>query len=553
MKEDQFLRDFASRLHPDLIFFLGAGASKSSGIPTAWELTWYFKRDIYSSRNNISPEALKDITLPNIQKIIQTWIDINFLGIDSNEYAFFFEKAYPTSQARKRIISKYVSSSSASIGYQSLGALIRNKRIRNLITTNFDNLIEKVYPDVFVVSDESSHRASDLEIAGEKVQLVKLHGDFRYDLLRNTPDEIQKINNQIEERLKDFFKEFGIVVIGYSGRDNSMMSLFEQLTEEENVFSKGFYWCIRSDDIINQRVQNIISKLKAKDVNADFIEIDSFDDLMAHLFKQAGVRDEVIEKLIKEKYEQRIPFLFDTGNNGKPPAIMTNSIRIEDYPTTAYKFETDINSWEDIEKTIGVNEVIASLSKGPSIIAIGNRPLIESVFKGHIKNQLEIFNILDDHLIRLNEKRGFVFKLYYDIINKHFEHGLGLSRYRKRTFFNSNHPENHQSQWIGQACIYHRAFSYSLEYREKDLFLIIKPTIIPMRSDKSSFAPEISKVLTNEILSSKYNSETKQMLSYWLDIIKNGKQKIEITYPVNADPPSAKFVIDGSYSYSMMR
>lgn len=553
MKEDQFLRDFTSRLHPDLIFFLGAGASKSSGISTAWELTWYFKRDLYASRNNISPEALKDITLPNIQKTIQTWVDINFPVRDSNEYASFFEKAYPTSQARKRIISKYVSISSASIGYQSLGALIRNKRIRNLITINFDTLVEKIYPDIFVVSDESSHRAADLEIAGEKVQLIKLHGDFRYDLLRNTPNEIQQINNQIEERLKDFFKEFGIVVIGYSGRDNSMMSLLEQLSEEDSIFSKGFYWCIRSDDIINQRVQDLISKLKIKGVDADFIEIDSFDDFMVHLFRQSGVKDEVIEKLIKEKYEQRIPFFFDAGNNGKPPSIMTNSICIEDYPTTAYKFETDINSWEEIEKTIASNEIVASLSKGPSIIAIGNRPLIESVFKGHIKSQLEIFNILDDHLIRLNEKHGFVFKLYYDIFNKYFEGALGLNRYGKRTFLNSNRIEQFQSLWIRQTYVYCHAFSYSLEYREKDLFLIIKPTVIPMQSDKSALAPELSKVVTNEILSSKYNAEMREILGYWLDVIKDGKAKIEITYPINADPPSARFVINGSYSYSMMR
>jgi hypothetical protein len=552
VKEDQFLRDFASRLHPDLIFFLGAGASKSSGIPTAWELTWYFKRDIYSSRNNISPEALKDITLPNIQKAIQSWIDINFPVVDSNEYAFFFEKAYPPSQARKRIISKYVSSSSTSIGYQSLGALIRNKKIRNIITTNFDNLTEKVYSDIYVVSDESFHRAADLEIAGEKVQLIKLHGDFRYDLLRNTSGEIQQINNQIEERLKDFYKEFGIVVIGYSGRDNSVMSLIEQLSDEYSVFSKGFYWCIRSGDSVDQRVQDIIIKLREKGIDADFVEIDSFDDFMVHLFKQVNLQDEVIEKLIKEKYEQRLPLFFNK-DKGKPPAIMTNSLRIEEYPTTAYKFETDIDSWEEIGKTIGENDIIASLSKGPSIIAIGNRPLIEDVFKGHIKNQLELFNILDDHLMRLNSNHGFVFKLYYDIFSKYFESALGLNRFGKRTFMASTTMERYQSKWIRLTCSYCQAFTYSLEYREKELFLIVKPTVIPMRSDKSRLDPEIAKVLTNEILSSTYNSEMRQMLGEWLKVLKKGKQKIEIAYPINVDPPSARFIIDGSYSYSMMR
>lgn len=300
MKEDQFLRDFTSRQYPELILFLGAGSSKSSGIPTAWELTWYFKRDIYCSTNTVSQEALRDVTLPNVQKIIQDWIAVNFPVADSNEYAFFFEKAYPTSQSRKRIINKYVSDVSVSIGYLCLGALIKNNKIRNLITTNFDSLVEKVHPDIFVVSDESSHRAGDLEIAGTKVQLIKLHGDFRYDKLRNTSKEIQQINNEIQSRLKDFFKEFGIIVVGYNGRDDSIMAFFEELAEEKNIFPKGFYWCIRKEDTPNERVSALVSKLMAKNVDAGYIEIESFDDFLVHLYRQTGIKDETIEKTIKE-------------------------------------------------------------------------------------------------------------------------------------------------------------------------------------------------------------------------------------------------------------
>lgn len=493
MKEDQFLRDFKSRSNPDLIFLLGAGSSKSSGIPTAWELTWYFKRDIYCSKNSVSPEALKDITLPKIQRVLQDWIKTNFPVVELNEYAFFFEKAYPSSHARKRVINNYVSNSSPSIGYLSLGALIRNKKIRNLVTTNFDNIIEKIYPDVFVVSDESSHRTGDLEIAGDKIQLIKLHGDFRYDKLKNTTDEIKKINEQIQKRLKDFFKEFGIIVVGYSGRDDSIMSFFEQLVEEEDIFSKGFYWCIRKESKPSIRVQSLISKLKSKNLDADFVEIESFDDFLVHLYKQTGIKDEVIEKIIKERYEQKMPFCFERGNSGKPPAIMTNSAYIEEYPTIAHKFETNINTWDELGQVIGSNDIVASLSNGPSIIAIGNRSLIEKVFSSHIKDTIEILNILEVHLNKLNWQHGFVYKLFYDMLNKYFESALELKRYGKRTFWNSKTFKNYDSKWTRQRCIYYQAFSYGLEFRERELFLILNPTILPMQTDGSPLPEEVKK------------------------------------------------------------
>ncbi len=550
MKEDQFLRDFISRQYPDLIFFTGAGASKSSGIPTAHELIWYFKRDIYCSRNNIPLEALKDITHPAVQQTIKSWIDINFPIVDSNEYAFFFEQAYPNSQARKRVMTNYVSKSTLGLGYQCLGALIRTNKVRNLLTTNFDNLIEKVYPDAYIVSDESFHRASDLEIAGSRVQLIKLHGDYRYDKLKNTEMEIQTINSQIQARLKDFFKEFGILIIGYSGRDESVMSLFEDLVENSDAFSKGFYWCMKGEEVLNKRVAKLISKLKSKGVESDTVEIENFDELMIHLYRQSGIKDQSIETLIKNKYDVKIPFAYTFGNMGKQPPIKTNSIRIKDYPTSVFKFATDIDSWEVLTKLVEGKNIVTSLSKGPSVIAVGNRQSIEETFNGHIKDKIEIFNILSEHVNKLNRNSGFVYKIFYDIFAHHFEIGLKLSRIGKRTFYNPSKNELFESKWSRQKYHYYPAFSFGLDYRENNLFMIIQPSVVPIQQDGTILSIEKKKTIINEILSSKYNAEVNDMLDYWLSIFKNGTGNIQAIYPAAPNVPVASFIMESSYSFS---
>jgi NAD-dependent SIR2 family protein deacetylase len=67
ISEAQFIREFEVVQDASFIFFLGAGASRTSGIPTANEMIWFFKRVIYCLVNNISPESCKDLANPYVQ------------------------------------------------------------------------------------------------------------------------------------------------------------------------------------------------------------------------------------------------------------------------------------------------------------------------------------------------------------------------------------------------------------------------------------------------------------------------------------------------------
>ena len=49
---DDFTRRFALRT-PNLMWFLGAGASASAGIPTAGDMIWEFKQLLYVSQRRV--------------------------------------------------------------------------------------------------------------------------------------------------------------------------------------------------------------------------------------------------------------------------------------------------------------------------------------------------------------------------------------------------------------------------------------------------------------------------------------------------------------------
>ena len=70
----QFLNLFPQRA-PRLMWFLGAGASVSSGLPTAGTLIWDCKRRIYCSENRVPPSRFPDLEHPSFRAEVQSYFD----------------------------------------------------------------------------------------------------------------------------------------------------------------------------------------------------------------------------------------------------------------------------------------------------------------------------------------------------------------------------------------------------------------------------------------------------------------------------------------------
>lgn len=95
---DDFARRFSMRAG-NLMWLLGAGASAAAGVPTAWDMIWEFKQQLYVSQRRISPKSVADLANPGVRSLLQAFID----GLDRfpsagapDEYAALFEAAYPS-------------------------------------------------------------------------------------------------------------------------------------------------------------------------------------------------------------------------------------------------------------------------------------------------------------------------------------------------------------------------------------------------------------------------------------------------------------------------
>lgn len=109
------------------MLLLGAGASASSGVPTASQCIWEWKREIYLSGNpGLSPSLFLDITLPSTQQNVQIWLDQQRHFPPSgheNEYIYYIEHCYPKSEDRSSYFKKRLAGVIPQSGYQLLAML----------------------------------------------------------------------------------------------------------------------------------------------------------------------------------------------------------------------------------------------------------------------------------------------------------------------------------------------------------------------------------------------------------------------------------------------
>ena len=83
----------------------------------------------------------------------------------------------------------------------------------------------------------------------------------------------------MKEKFVEFSKEFGLVVVGYSGGDRSIMDLLSLMLKNDDYFKGGIYWCLRHDSEIPDELKKLLWKDRVYHVY-----VDGFDELFSELY-----------------------------------------------------------------------------------------------------------------------------------------------------------------------------------------------------------------------------------------------------------------------------
>jgi len=296
------------------VFLIGAGSSnpEPAGIPTAGELIETWRSESFNDEHTATEEIIiKTINqgLSDVKNILEeneldnlapreafeeasdeVRREIYILGKEEemkefqNEYGFWFEQRYGNQAARRNFIRELVENRDPPFGTVVLGLLMERNYVPITLTPNFDDLLF----DAFYLFLDGKPQvinydaiASQFKVTAGRPTIVKLHGDHLNYNLRNTGPETFELSDNIEEALSRTLREYGLVVVGYGGEDESIMGVLEELP----VPTQGIYWCARDREELSERAKELL-----KQPNTFYIEIEGSDELFTEmLHKMEGL------------------------------------------------------------------------------------------------------------------------------------------------------------------------------------------------------------------------------------------------------------------------
>lgn len=258
---------------PSYALLLGSGASVTSGVKTAEDMVRRWRTILYERAQADQP--------------FHEWLAVQpWHG--EGEYGGLFEIMYATPPQRRIKVERLVEKAQPSWGYAYLANLLEHKYFNVVFTTNFDDLLTEAcyrYTDStrpLVAAHDSAMR--NLRVNSARPKIVKMHGDFLYDSIKNTPSETKALERNTEDKLKEFSREYGLVVVGYSGRDASVMNALKGALHNKDSFPNGIYWCVyKHAPDMSSELQRI-----AKDKRVFIVRVDGFDELMAEINAATG-------------------------------------------------------------------------------------------------------------------------------------------------------------------------------------------------------------------------------------------------------------------------
>jgi tetratricopeptide (TPR) repeat protein len=176
---------------------------------------------------------------------------------------------------------------------------------RTIFTTNFDPLLQvalQLMGVLYYMTDrpeltiDPGHMLED----DAAVHLVYAHGSIHRPYLANDPDALAGLKTANAGVFRSYLEDHGVIVVGYSGWDDSLMAALVECTN----FANNLYWCdvVPATDAL-ERLSPYALGLLAKRGGRFYVPLGpgGADSLMG-LFFQELVRDQGIPRLLTDPF-----------------------------------------------------------------------------------------------------------------------------------------------------------------------------------------------------------------------------------------------------------
>lgn len=330
-----------------IIFFIGAGASASSGVSISKNTKQFFidkfKRKNYGSLFRRSIENIKDYidnkygAIPEVRlKISQVLSEISTIDkladenvtmeivlaiaqylLDKEEVIKKLSKEFPDRNDPKM----------PSMGYEILAHLAKHGFIDAFVSMNYDEFLEKSLADeigeddIFqIVSDEDFEKAHYLEKKGlleEKIKIFKPHGTISSQhLMKFDIQDVVALSETKYKYLKNLLddNDTRLIFLGYRNNDIDMKRLLEDVAFTKGINNNNtIFWIYRASLTTNpysSGIYEVLSKSRSLENQIIFPPDSSvFDDFLIKLVEAINSkihqRDSISNLLLLTRHKIR--------------------------------------------------------------------------------------------------------------------------------------------------------------------------------------------------------------------------------------------------------
>lgn len=370
-------------LRPNLVaWFLGAGASAASGIPTGYAMIRDFKAQIFCRETNLSKREIDTADPIWIDRIDVFFRQTSLLPPDGDptEYAQAFEAVYPEARHRRQYIDDAISKGSPCFGHKVLGSLMAAGKVDCVFTTNFDPLIEESAHSangILPVDDQNRPTVAAIDSADRAMRclnesdwplVAKLHGDYQSIAIKNTGSELEEQDARMRHVLVESGKRFGMIFVGYSGRDASIMEALNTVLDAPSPFPNGLYWLTSSASRLLPAVIEFLERAGAAGVDVAVVECATFDELAADIIKVTDIPKPLLDRVMEGRPTPRlVPVQIPHAKARAFPVLRYSAILLQSMPAVARRIRlsqsTTSAEVREIFKAKGCRATAAALGR----------------------------------------------------------------------------------------------------------------------------------------------------------------------------------------------
>lgn len=537
---DDFVRRVISHGR-NLHWLAGAGVSSSAGVPTAWDMIYDFKRTVYAQHKRMNVTDL-DTSDPDIQ----LRLDAYFLAQDGfpkpgdpDEYAVFFEKVHPDPISRHRKIAQMLDEAHAepNLGHVILAAMWQLQLLHVVWTTNFDDVLEQAAtlisgaPRWLRRVDRSEPSLVKAVFEDQtKPLLVKLHGDFQSERLDNTTAELTA-DSELRSGLREALRTKGLVVVGYSGRDASVMQALTDALDGERPFDGGLYWVARTGDPLLPAVEKLIISARERNVEAHLVECPSFEELMTNIRYLLHAND--AQKTLFNRFQPQTRMSeFDIPQRGgRWPRLRLNGVAVASYPSSCRVVDCEIDGTAEVRQVVADAKVaVVAHRRKDGVIAFGRDDDLLQAFRGRdpklgygrldVMHAADIGLLYDALLAALVRQRPLVRRGRRVLtVDPARANDSALDPLKRAGISNlTGRIPNTGGAWS-------EGVELRLEQRHGALWLIYAPTVWSDRAESDKAENDRRREWTRERQAKRYNRPYTAILKGWADVICGSKKE----------------------------